>query len=298
MQTSPAASPLVRAHVPLRNHSASSRLPARQARRRKPQPQRSTADNIRAARMAWQAHLKQQGMRQAGTANPDATDEAAQRRLQEIEQAVQSEMAPETTSDTSMNMTYENILNRDHNISGGHAGDMPNIPGQSANDMQEPAQSQCTKSAQWPRPKAPIQRLLQQLLLYWVEHQARLRADPIAAWTRGSLLDKAYYCIMGLAVIFAALVAGLVMYAALCQIAKIVVSCAVGATRPHTWLIILGLIVIALITPQAPKVNGLLRFVDDYNMFANYGQAKHAISLVTWSSIALFLLFVFVAGSV
>lgn len=288
MRKHPAASPLLhQARVPLRGNSASSRQPARQACRRRPNPLCSTADNIRAATRAWQEHLKQQGNRQSGTVASDAADEAAQRSLQEISQAVHSEMAPGATSETSMNMTYEDILNRDHDMAGAHVG-IHDSSGKSDSDVQKPAQSQDSKPV-----KAPL-LLLREFLI-------RLQ-DPVGMWTRASLREKACYCIVGPPVILACLVVVLVALVVLClalfQTAKFMLSCAIGMTRLHTWLIISGLSVIALITPQAPKVNGLLRFVDDFNLFANYGQAKHAISVVTWSSIAIFLLFLFFVGSV
>ncbi|KAL3136099.1 hypothetical protein ABBQ32_007121 [Trebouxia sp. C0010 RCD-2024] len=293
MQIAPAPSPLVhQAHIPLRGNSAFSRQPARQACRKKPNPLCSTADDIRAATRAWQEHIKQQGIRQTGTVAPDAADEAAQRRLQEIAQAVQIKMAPGTTSETSMNMTYEDILNRDHDMTGGHVDDMHGTSKKSVKDVQKPAQGQDSKPV-----KAPLVSLME----FMIRTLQGLQ-DPVGVWTRASLREKASYCIVGPVVIFACLVvflvAAVVLYLALCQTAKFMLSCAIGMTHPHTWLIISGLTVIALITPQAPKLNGLLRFVDDFNLFANYGQAKHAISMVTWSSIAIFLLFVFFVGSV
>lgn len=289
MQQPPAAPSLVnRAHLPLRDNTASSRQQARQACRRKPNPPRSTADDIRAATRAWQEHSKQQSMRQTGSGTPAAADEAAQRRLQEIAQAVQSVMASKSTSDNSKNMTYEDILNTDHDTAGANVGDMHDILQESANDMQKPANSQGNDRAKMPEPSG----------LSMIERLNLMRGDPVGIWTRASLLGKAYYCILTLGATLALVVAVVVLFVAVLQIGKFLLSCASSMTRIHTWLIISGLTVIALITPQAPKVNGLLRFVDDYNLFANYGQAKHAISMVTWSSIALFLVLVLFVGSI
>jgi len=67
-------------------------------------------------------------------------------------------------------------------------------------------------------------------------------------------------------------------------------------TRLHTWVIVSGLAVMLLVTPQTPKANGLLRFLDTSNLFANYGQAKRTLSVATWSSIAIFFVLVFFAG--
>ena len=268
------------AHFPLRNktYSVSSRQPARHGSLRRLNLRHSTADDIIAAKNAWTAHQKQHGLGQSGSVAPGATDAAAQRQLQEIEQAVFSEMAPNTTSDTTYNMTYEDLLNKDHEAAEGNTDDTHDVSGEPATEVNKAAESQSKKAV-----KAP----------WWPSTIAVMTAfwnNPGEFWKQANTLQKAIPVIS----IFVAGIAGLF---ASWQTAKFAVSFAISLTRIHTWLMIMGLAVISLITPQAPKINGLLRLVDDYNLFANYGQAKHAISMVTWSSIACFLMLVFLAGS-
>ena len=236
--------------------------------RLKPQPQRSTADDIHAAKHAWKEHQQQKASNQNGDVPPGAADEATQQRLGRIEQEVLNELVPETNSDTSMHVGYDELMDIDHKPARSNDNPVHDISGKSANDAKNPVQSQ----SQDPRPALDY-------------------SDPRALWKHGTLLQKAtvavFTCVAGLVGLFLAW-----------QVVKLTAKCVMSLAHIHTWLMIMGLTVTALITPQAPKINGLLRFVDEYNLFATYGQAKHTISITTWSSIAIFLVLVFFAGSI
>ncbi len=52
--------------------------------------------------------------------------------------------------------------------------------------------------------------------------------------------------------------------------------------------------VILLIVPQTPTENVLLRLFYETRLFANYGQTKKVLTLITWSCIFIFLLLIFV----
>ena len=76
-----------------------------------------------------------------------------------------------------------------------------------------------------------------------------------------------------------------------------VVSFVKTANQMHTWVIFAGLAVITLVTPQTVKANELLRMLDQNNVFATFGEAKRKLNLMTWSSIGIFFVLVFCAGS-
>ena len=67
-------------------------------------------------------------------------------------------------------------------------------------------------------------------------------------------------------------------------------------TQMHTWVMVAGTAVLLLVTPQTPKANVLLRVLNEMSLFANYGQAKRALGITTWSTIAVFFVLVFCAG--
>ena len=257
------------AHYPWRNKpfSLANRQPTCRNSRRK--FQRSTADDIHAAKHAWNEHQKQKASSQNGDVAPGAADEATQQ-LQKLAQDVFQEIAPGTTSDTSMHMEYDDLIHKDHEPPESKENAIRDIPGKFVNNANKPAQSQSPVKA--PQPA-----------LHWTGRGVFMK--------HGTLLQKA------LAYLFTCIAVLSGLYVAW-QVAKFTARCVMSLAHIHTWLMIMGLAVTALITPQAPKINSLLRFVDDYNLFANYGQAKHAISIVTWSSIAFFLVLVFFAGSI
>lgn len=234
--------------------------------------QRSTADDIRAAKEAWKQHQKQERLAEANDGAPQATGERAQRQLQDIEQAVQSQLVPNQNADTSTHMSYEDILSRDHPL----ADEVTDAAPQSnvTEYATAPAQSQTAPAAkkQQPAPPRSAFNSVQQL------------------FTTGSLFQQG---VAVLPVVLAGLAGLFVSWHAL----KLMISCVRSLIHLHTWLMITGVIVTALITPQGIKVNALLRFADDFNLFANYGQAKYAVSIATWSSIAVFLVLVFFAGT-
>ncbi len=58
------------------------------------------------------------------------------------------------------------------------------------------------------------------------------------------------------------------------------------------------LLLIALITFQTNTENAVLRAFNKSNLFRNYGEAKMVLQRLTWSSIALYIVFTFVASKV
>ena len=274
MQRTHAASTLVNQfHYLCRNKPFSrfTRHPAHLGSYRNRNPQRSTADDIHAAKHAWREHQKQNASSQNGDVAPGVEDEVAQQQLEQMAQDVFKQIAPET-SNTSMHVGYDELMDIDHEPARSNANPIRDIPGKSATDAKKPVQSQSQDSVNVPQPTIDY-------------------FDPQTLMKHGTLLQKA-------TVVLFTSVAGLAGLFVTWQIAKFTLRCVMSLAQIHTWLMIMGLAVTALITPQAPRINGLLRFVDDFNLFANYGQAKHAISIVTWSSIAFFLVLVFFAGSI
>ena len=259
------------AHFPQRQATfmTSLKRPRQQPSCRRATLQRSTADDIRAAKEAWKAHENQQRRAEANDSAAQA-GEPAQKRQGDIEQAVQSQMMTDQNDDTSTHMSYEDILSRDHPL----ADEITDAAAPS-NQAGPPAHSQTTNAAkkkQAAQPPASAFNSVQQL------------------FTTGSLLQQG----LALVPVVVACLAGLFVS---WHVLKIMISCVRSLKQLHTWLMITGVIVTALITPQGTKVNGLLRFVDDFNLFANYGQAKYAVGVATWSSIAVFLILVFYAGT-
>jgi preprotein translocase subunit SecG len=56
----------------------------------------------------------------------------------------------------------------------------------------------------------------------------------------------------------------------------------------------LAVIVILLIVPQTPTENALVRTFYETRVFTDYGQAKTALKLLTWSCTFLFLIITFI----
>ena len=207
----------------------------------------------------------------AGAAASQPADVSGRGQYEDIEQAVQSQMTPNQNPETSQNLTYEELLGGRHS-SAGTAADASHTPGSqaAASAVNASPQSEKTDAAPQQLP-APARSVFD-----------RLRSQ-------GGLWQQAI-------VLLPVALAGLAGLLLAWQLLRFVISCILSLAHIHTWLIITGLIVITLITPQGTKVNGLLRFVDDCNIFANYGEAKHAVGVATWSSIAVFLVLVFCAG--
>lgn len=263
MQKSTAASSLTnQAHFPWRNKlfSPSTRQPECWSSRRNLRPQRSTADDINAAKHAWKEYQRQQASSQNGDVPPNIANDAPQQQLDRIAQEILKEVAPKGGSDTSTHMGYDELMDMDH---------------EPADDGRKPVQSQFQEPVKVPQPGTKVS-------WDWTNPQAFLK--------HRNLLQVALTSIFNV-------IAGLVVLFLAWQAAKLIVRGVMSLAHIHTWLMIMAFLVTALITPQAPKVNGLLRFVNDYNLFATYGQAKNVLSMATWSSIACFLVLVFFAGS-
>lgn len=58
---------------------------------------------------------------------------------------------------------------------------------------------------------------------------------------------------------------------------------------------LIAIFVIAIIVPQTPTENILLRLLNDNRLFANYGQAQSFLNRLIWVLIALFLIIIFLA---
>ena len=58
---------------------------------------------------------------------------------------------------------------------------------------------------------------------------------------------------------------------------------------------LIAVFVIAIIVPQTPTENILLRVFNETRLFANYGQAQIFLNRLIWILIALFLVFTFLA---
>ena len=58
---------------------------------------------------------------------------------------------------------------------------------------------------------------------------------------------------------------------------------------------LIAIFVIAIIVPQTPTENILLRLLNDNRFFANYGQAQTFLNRLIWILIALFLIIIFLA---
>lgn len=58
---------------------------------------------------------------------------------------------------------------------------------------------------------------------------------------------------------------------------------------------LIAIFVIAIIVPQTPTENILLRLLNDNRFFANYGQAQTFLNRLIWILIPLFLIIIFLA---
>ena len=58
---------------------------------------------------------------------------------------------------------------------------------------------------------------------------------------------------------------------------------------------LIAIFVIAIIVPQTPTENILLRLLNENRLFANYGQAQTVLNRLIWILIALFLILIFLA---
>ena len=61
---------------------------------------------------------------------------------------------------------------------------------------------------------------------------------------------------------------------------------------------LIAIFVIAIIVPQTPTENILLRRLNDNRLFANYSQAQTFLNRLIWILIALFLIISFLADLV
>ena len=58
---------------------------------------------------------------------------------------------------------------------------------------------------------------------------------------------------------------------------------------------LLTVFLIAVVVPQTNTENILLRAFNNSNVFKNYGEAKSVLQWLTWSAIALYLFFTYLA---
>ena len=71
---------------------------------------------------------------------------------------------------------------------------------------------------------------------------------------------------------------------------------AVAVCQPSFYLCWVGVAVIGILTPQNPRNNELLGFLSNSNFFANYGQAKTFLNVLTYTSVGLLFAGVFWMG--
>lgn len=227
----------------------------------------------------------------AGGASSSTTAEASEealRRATEFSEAVQSEMTDATQSGTSRDMDYEEVLNSDHALVKDDVGHQavpevnpcskePASTMQAA--LQRAADGRTQRNGSEPGLKAKAARLKERVLHAY--HSASRLAQSAARWAVSAAL-----LLMGAAVI------ALLIW----KVVTGTVSFVFSLTQLHAWVRLAGVAVALLVTPQTAKANVLLRALDDWGVFANYGQAKRALSVTTWSTISVFVVLVFCAG--
>lgn len=248
------------------------------------------------------------GKGESSTAQESAEE---QRWSRDIAQAVQSEMAGTEQPSTSRSMDYEDVLFQDHTSIREDVDQVVNtaIPGLSLLSSDSPLPSSADKTTvkdvdQMQNTAAPG--------LFYAHNNAsqnprqynpQTSADRASAGdapslhtsatnARQAVTEAAKLAVENAAVIFLGIAVLYVLWKLLTDTVGVIRS--MGML--HTWVILVGLAVMTMLTPQTAKANGLLRLLNELNIFANYGQAKHALTFVTWSCIAAFLTLVFFAG--
>ena len=71
---------------------------------------------------------------------------------------------------------------------------------------------------------------------------------------------------------------------------------AAALCQPSFYLCWVGVAVIGILTPQNPRNNELLNFLSNSNFFANYGQAKTFLNVLTYMSVGLLFAGLFMMG--
>jgi len=206
----------------------------------------------------------------------------ALRRAAEMSQAVQSSLSGSQQAGTSKDMDYEDLLNSDYGIT-----DNVDRTDNKAPSRDQPPLSEGTSLHTQPtfsqaagdsthRNDAKIWHSTKVTALKRrAEHAAQAAVDWAAAYI--------------LPVTAVSVVTFLIWEAGFIELLR-------SLTQMHTWVMVAGIAVLLLVTPQTAKANALLRILNDMSLFANYGQAKRALGITTWSTIAVFFVLVFCAG--
>lgn len=217
-----------------------------------------------------------------GSNSASQTSAEALRRAAEISQAVQSSLSGSQQAGTSKDMDYEDLLNSDYRVTidmyrtdnEASSRDKPPLSEGTSRHTQS-AFSQAASDSSHVNGAQPWHSEKIKALRRSAEHAAQATVDWVAA-----------YILPATAV---SVVVFLVWKTGFVESLR-------SLTQMHTWVMVAGAAVLLLVTPQTAKANTLLRLLNDMSLFANYGQAKRALGITTWSTIAVFFVLVFCAG--
>ena len=206
----------------------------------------------------------------------------ALRRAAEISQAVQSSLSGSQQAGTSKDMDYEDLLNSDYGITNNvdrmdneaPSRDKPPLS-QGTSRHSQPTFSQAAGDSSHVNDAKPLHSEKMAALRQSAKHAAQATAD----WAVAYILPATAVSV----------IAFLVWKTGFIESLR-------SLTQMHTWVMVAGTAVLLLVTPQTAKSNALLRNLNDMSLFANYGQAKRALGITTWSTIAVFFVLVFCAG--
>lgn len=212
-----------------------------------------------------------------GSNSASQTSAEALRRAAEISQAVQSSLSGSQQAGTSKDMDYEDLLNSDYRVTTDNEASSRDKPPLSEGTSRhtQSAFSQAASDSSHVNGAQPWHSEKIKALRRSAEHAAQATVDWVAA-----------YILPATAV---SVVVFLVWKTGFVESLR-------SLTQMHTWVMVAGAAVLLLVTPQTAKANTLLRLLNDMSLFANYGQAKRALGITTWSTIAVFFVLVFCAG--
>ena len=220
----------------------------------------------------------------SGSPGPNSASQPsaeALRRAAEMSQAVQSLLSGSQHAGTSRDMDYEDLLNSDYGITDNvdrtvnEAPSRDNPLSKGTSRHTQPTFSQAAGDSTHRNGAKTWHSTKVTKLKRRVEHAAQATVDWAAAYI--------------LPVMAVSVATFLIWKLGFIELLR-------SLTQMHTWVMIAGAAVLLLVTPQTAKANALLRMLNDMSLFANYGQAKRALGITTWSTIAVFFVLVFCAG--
>ncbi|DBA98756.1 hypothetical protein WJX77_009222 [Trebouxia sp. C0004] len=215
----------------------------------------------------------------SSSASQDSTE--ALTRAAEMSHAIQSSLSGSQQAGTSRDMDYEDLLNSDYGVTDdvdctvkeAQFGDNP--VSKRTYRHTEPTFLQAAGDSTHRNGAKAGHSTRVTALKQRAEHAAQATVDWIAAYI--------------LPVTAVVVLAFLIWKSGFIELLR-------SLTQMHTWVMVAGTAVLLLVTPQTVKANTLLRMLNDMSLFANYGQAKRALGITTWSTIAVFFVLVFCAG--